>query len=53
MRDLKDKVVVIIGASGGMGQAICKKLASEGVKMAITSSKPEQLKILEQFLIDQ
>ncbi|HHV97855.1 MAG TPA: SDR family oxidoreductase [Clostridiaceae bacterium] len=53
MRDLKGKVVVVIGASGGMGQAICRKLANEEVKMAITSSKPEQLRNLEKFLADQ
>lgn len=53
MRDLKGKVVVVIGASGGMGQAICKKLVNEGVKMAIASNESEKLKTLEQFLVDQ
>ncbi len=51
MRDLKGKVVVVVGASGGMGQAVCMKLAKEGVNMAIASNEAESLKDLEHKLI--
>ncbi|NLC44990.1 MAG: SDR family oxidoreductase [Clostridiales bacterium] len=54
MRDLMGKVVVVVGASGGMGQAICKQLSNEGVRLGITSkNEPELLKSLEQELINK
>jgi 2-hydroxycyclohexanecarboxyl-CoA dehydrogenase len=35
MRGLKDKVIVVTGGGGGMGAAICRRLAEEGAKLAI------------------
>jgi len=35
MRGLKDKVVVVTGGAGGMGQAICSRFVAEGAKVAI------------------
>ena len=32
---LKDKVMIVTGASGGIGTAICEKLASEGAQLAM------------------
>lgn len=35
MRGMKDKVVVVTGGAGGMGQAICRRFIDEGAKVAI------------------
>lgn len=46
---LKDKVVLITGATGGIGQAVTKAFLEEGSKLAITSTKQEKL---DQLLAD-
>ncbi|MGI6624843.1 MAG: SDR family oxidoreductase [Limnochordia bacterium] len=46
MRDLQGKVVVVPGASGGVGQAVCKYLANEGCKLVIGSNQPDMLQEL-------
>lgn len=43
---LKDKVVVISGATGGIGKAIVKAFADEGSKLVISSTKQEKLDAL-------
>ena len=40
---LKDKVVLINGATGGIGQALVKKFAAEGCKLAISSTSQAKL----------
>ena len=40
---LKDKVLVISGGTGGIGQAICRKFAEEGCKIALSSTSQEKL----------
>src|SRR4051812_46931374 len=35
MRGIQDKVIVVTGGGGGMGAAICRRLAEEGAKVAI------------------
>lgn len=43
MRELKNKVVIIVGATGGMGHAIALNLAKHGVKLALFARKQEKL----------
>ena len=40
---LKDKVVMITGSTGGVGEAVTKAFAAEGCKLAISSTKQEKL----------
>ncbi len=40
---LKDKVVMITGSTGGVGEALTKAFAKEGCKLAISSTKQEKL----------
>ena len=41
--NLKDKVVMITGSTGGVGEAIVKAFAEEGCRLAISSTKQEKL----------
>jgi 3-oxoacyl-[acyl-carrier protein] reductase len=43
---LKDKTALVTGASVGIGRAIAKGLAAEGVRIAITARREDNLKIL-------
>ena len=47
---LKGKTAIVTGAAGGIGEAICKKLAGYGMNLVITGRKEETLKALEQQL---
>lgn len=40
---LRDKVVVITGSTGGIGQALTRAFAREGSKLAISSTRQEKL----------
>jgi len=44
--NLKDKVVMITGATGGIGKAVAKAFAAEGAKLAVTSRSQEKLDAL-------
>ena len=41
---LKDKVIMITGASGGMGQVLCEDLAAQGARLVLASRQKEALK---------
>jgi NADP-dependent 3-hydroxy acid dehydrogenase YdfG len=43
---IKDKVVIIIGASSGIGEASAKLLASKGAKVVLGARREYQLKQL-------
>lgn len=47
---LKDRVVVVTGASGGIGSALCKELSSAGAKLYLTSESTEKLEQLAKEL---
>jgi NAD(P)-dependent dehydrogenase (short-subunit alcohol dehydrogenase family) len=50
---LKDKVVMITGSTGGVGEALVKAFADEGCKLAISSTKQEKLdKLLAKVKVD-
>ncbi|WP_102275549.1 SDR family oxidoreductase [Cytobacillus massiliigabonensis] len=44
MSKIQDKVVVIMGASSGIGEATTRKLAQEGAKLIIAARREERLK---------
>lgn len=47
---LQEKTAIVTGAAGGIGEAICKKLAGYGMNLVITGRKEETLKELEKQL---
>ncbi len=48
---ITDKVIVIAGASGGMGQILCRQLAQQGARLALAGRKAEALHDLREELI--
>lgn len=43
---LKDKVILITGAAGGMGQVLCRTLAQMGAKLIVTTTREDELTAL-------
>ena len=43
---LKNKTAIVTGAAGGIGEALCKKLASYGMNLVLTGRKVETLHVL-------
>ncbi len=50
MADLKDKVCIITGASGGIGKVIVARLAQQGAKLILAARRLEILEELKQSL---
>lgn len=46
MQNLKDKVVIITGASSGIGEATAYKLAQEGAKIVLAARREDKLKAI-------
>lgn len=49
---MKDKIVIITGASGGIGEALAKKFSSEGSIVVIAARQIEKLETLKMELED-
>ena len=47
---IKDKVVVITGASSGLGEATARRLAQEGAKLVLGARRLERLQTLAEEL---
>ena len=48
MSNIQDKVVIITGASSGIGEATAKELASKGVKLVLAARREDRLKKLQE-----
>lgn len=48
MSNIQDKVVIITGASSGIGKATAKKLASQGAKLVLAARREDRLKTLQE-----
>jgi NADP-dependent 3-hydroxy acid dehydrogenase YdfG len=48
MSTIQDKVVIITGASSGIGEATAKELASKGAKLVLAARREERLKPLQE-----
>jgi NADP-dependent 3-hydroxy acid dehydrogenase YdfG len=46
MENIKDKVIVITGASSGMGAATARKLIGQGAKVVLAARREDQLKAM-------
>ena len=50
MFEIKDKVALITGASGGLGDKIARTLHAQGASLALTDRNPEKMEKLKQEL---
>ncbi|KGQ35370.1 oxidoreductase [Gallibacterium anatis] len=51
MQNLKDKVVIITGASSGIGEATAYKLAQEGAKIVLAARREDKLKAIADNIV--
>jgi len=51
--DLKNKVIVITGASSGIGEATAHLLAADGAKLVLMARREERMQELAQKLMDE
>lgn len=48
MSNIQNKVIIITGASSGIGEATAKELASKGAKLVLTARREDRLKDLQE-----
>lgn len=48
MSNIQDKVVIITGASSGIGEAAAKELASKGAKLVLAARREDRLQKLQE-----
>ncbi|MBE0343580.1 SDR family NAD(P)-dependent oxidoreductase [Paenibacillus sp. 28ISP30-2] len=48
MSNIQDKVVIITGASSGIGEAAAKELASKGAKLVLAARREDRLQNLQE-----
>ncbi|HIV93519.1 MAG TPA: SDR family oxidoreductase [Candidatus Eisenbergiella stercoravium] len=48
--ELRKRAIVITGATGGMGQDLCRALAGEGARLAVCGGQKEKVALLQQNL---
>lgn len=53
MTNIQDKVVIITGASSGIGEAVAKELASRGAKLVLAARREDRLKRLQKDVQNQ
>ena len=46
MTDLKNKNIIVTGASGGIGHEIARKMITQGANLILTGTNEEKLKKL-------
>jgi NADP-dependent 3-hydroxy acid dehydrogenase YdfG len=51
MSNIQDKVVIITGASSGIGEATAKELASKGAKLVLAARREDRLKALQEEIL--
>jgi NADP-dependent 3-hydroxy acid dehydrogenase YdfG len=52
MKNIQDKVIIITGASSGIGAAAARKMAALGAKVVLAARREDQLKVLVKELGD-
>lgn len=50
MKDLNGKVIIVMGASSGIGEATVKKIAEKGGKLVIAARREDKLKAIKESL---
>lgn len=48
MSNIQDKVVIVTGASSGIGEATAKELSSKGAKLVLAARREDRLKQLQE-----
>ena len=53
MKRFEDKVIIVTGASSGLGRDVCYRLASEGAKLVLVARNEERLNETDQKIKEE